>query len=90
MTSFPIRYLLTTSSAYLSSAHRLLNNVRDSQPFVMSPESPLYVPHFTPANYGSFFFAGQCCTSRSSNLRATLTLPVLPQERCVQRALILS
>jgi hypothetical protein len=54
----------------------LYNTAYDSERLSMSPErkqtdsSPFFVPQFTPADYGSFFLAGQHCTPRPSCLRA--------------------
>ncbi len=47
--------------------------------------SPFYVPRFTPANYGSFFIAGQFLLQGCLSV-----LRPLPQEHYVLRAHMLS
>ncbi len=49
-----------------------INNISSLPHLPMSTESkqtrPLYIPPFTPANYGSFFLAGQFLVQRRLNV----------------------
>jgi hypothetical protein len=58
MTSIQVYY-----SSALSAIHSISLNTTTT--FMLSDRkqtTPLYIPHFTAANYGSFFLAGQRCT----------------------------